>query len=204
MKARCLLGAVLVALAPGCRPKEAAGTQVHAAWEEGLTLGFESPALAGPQREASRFQKQVTRTAFEGDTRKVEITYTSLQGRLVLQMILRGGGVQFLDGQGRPQVLLPEGFPDRTPAWESATHRFTVLGRARWARTSPVLPAERSRDGVWLEASPLKPGGVRMRVFYLPEVGEAESCEWRDGRWVTTNLLVSRGFTEVPRVREAP
>lgn len=201
MKAAVPLGAALLLLAPGCRPKEA-GTPVFAAWEEGLTLGFESPALAGPQREASRFQKQVTRTAYEGDTRRVEVTYTTLQGRLVLQQVLHRGGVQFLDGQGRPQVLLPEGFPDRTPAWETPTHRFTVLGRARWGRTAPALPTDRGRDGVWVEAAPLKPGGARIRAFYLPDVGEAESCEWRDGQWLTTNLLVSRGFTEVPRVRD--
>lgn len=201
MKILPLLGAALLLIVPGCRPKELR-TPVFAAWEEGLTLGYEAPDLAGPQREASRFQKQVVRTVFDGETRKVELTYATLQGRLVIQQWIRKGGVQFLDGQGRPQLLLPEGFPDAASSWETPSHRFTLLGRARWEHDAPAFPATQAREGVWVEATPLKPNGARIRAFYLPDIGEAESKEWRDGRWVTTNLLVSRGFTEVPRSSE--
>jgi hypothetical protein len=197
-----LLGAVLLSLAPGCHPKDPR-PPVYAAWEEGLTLGFEAPDLASPQREAARFQKQVTRTVFEGDTRKVEVTYTTLRGRLALQQVLRKGGVYFLDGQGKAQVLLPEGFPDGPSSWETPSHRFTMLGRARWGHAAPEFPGTQSLEGVWVEAMPLKPNGARIRAFYLPDLGEAESREWREGSWVTTNLLVSRGFTEIPRPRDA-
>ena len=202
MKAWPLLGLALLAAVPGCRPKDPRPL-VYAAWEEGLTLGFESPELPTPRREASRFQKQVTRTQFEGEVRKVEITYTTLQGNLVLQQELRKGGVFFLDGQGKAQVLLPEGFPDAVASWETPSHRFTLLGRARWERESPAFPDTQSREGVWVEATPLRPGGARIRAFYLPGIGEAESREWRDGRWATTNVLVSRGFSEIPTVRDA-
>ena len=196
-----LLGTALLALTPGCRLQDAR-PPVYAAWEEGLTLGFEAPDLPGSQREASRFQKQVTRTVIDGDTRKVDLAYTTLQGRLVLQQVLRKGGVFFLDGQGKAQLLLPEGFPDDSSYWETPTHRFTLLGRARWEHDAPSFPETQTRQGVWVEAMPLKPNGARIRAFYLPGIGEAESREWRDGKWVTTNLLVSRGFSEVPRLRE--
>jgi hypothetical protein len=197
-----LLGAALLAFTPGCSPKEAR-PPIYAAWEEGLTLGYEAQDLSAQKREASRSQKQVTRTVFEGDLRKVEVTYTTLQSHLVLQQVLRKGGVFFVDGQGKEQLLLPEGFPDGPASWETPSHRFTLLGRARWEHDSPPFPETQTREGVWVEAVPLRPGGTRMRAFYLPDIGEAESREWRDGRWVTTNLLVSRGFTEIPRVRNA-
>ena len=201
MKAGPLLGALLL-LPLGCRT-QAPRPPVYAAWEEGLTLGFEAPGLASPEREAARFQKQVTHTAWDGETRKVEVAYTTIQGHLVMQQVLRKGGVAFVDGQGRKQVLLPEGFPDSTPSWDTATHHFTVLGRARWEHDRPVFPEPQDREGVWVEAIPLRAGGTRIRAFYLPGIGEAESREWREGRWVTTNLLVSRGFTEIPKARKS-
>jgi len=40
--------------------------------------------------------------------------------------------------------------------------------------------------------------GPRQRSFFLPGIGEAETREWLDGRWVVTNRLVSRGFTDAP------
>ncbi len=202
MKTLPILGAVLLALSLGCSLKPSCAP-VYAAWEEGLTLGFEAQDVPAAQRAESRFQKQVTRTAIEGDTRKVEVAYTTLQGRLVMHQVLRKGAVHFLDGQGRSQVLIPEGFPDLVFSWETPSHRFRVLGRAGWERAAPAFPETQSREGVWVEAMPLKPGGTRIRAFYLPDIGEAEAREWRDGRWVTTNLLVSRGFSEIPRPRES-
>lgn len=202
MRTRPILGAALLALTLGCSLKPSR-PPVYAAWEEGLTLGFEAQDAPAAQRAESRFQKQVTRTVFEGDVRKVEITYTTLQGRLVMQQLLRNGMVQFVDGQGRIQLLIPEGFPDHVSSWDTPSHRFRVLGRARWERTAPAIPETQSREGVWVEAMPLKQGGTRIRAFYLPDIGEAEAREWRDGAWVTTNLLVSRGFSEIPRPREA-
>jgi len=177
--------------------------QPYAAWEEGLTLGFEVPGLQGSEREASRLQKQVTRTEYEGQDRRVEINYTSLQGHMAIQQLIRRGGVYLIDSQGRPQTLLPEAFPDGAASWETATHRFTLLGRARWEQDKPVFPDTQSREGAWIEGAPLRPGGTRIRAFLLPGMGEVESRELREGRWVVTNRLVSRGFSEIPRPREA-
>ena len=195
--------ALLAALmAMGCRP-EAGGPEIFEAWEEGRTLIFENPAIPHQDRNlAGRLQKQVLRSAENGGVRRVDTAYTTTQGQQTLQLVLKAGGAALLDGQGRPLTLLPEGFPDRVSSWQTMAYRMRVLGRARWNHERPQFPATRPPEGVWVEGEPLL-GGPRVRVFYLPDFGEIEKREWRDGQWVTTNLLVGHSFQDVPRDKPA-
>jgi hypothetical protein len=50
--------------------------------------------------------------------------------------------------------------------------------------------------GVWVEAQPAR--GPLRRTLYLPDLGEVESLELRDGAWIAVNRLVGRGFTDLP------
>jgi hypothetical protein len=196
--------AVLLAALPGCRPATATAERFEA-WEEGMTMIFENPTLpdASPasQRFHERYQKQVVRSVEAGGERRVGTQFTTFQGQQVVSLVLRDGGVQFQDAQGRAAMILPQGFPERTSSWTSGDYRMKVLGRARWDRDKPVFPAIRPPEGVWVEGEPLG-AGTRTRVFYLPDFGEVEKREWRGGSWVTTNLMVGFSFQEVPRPKE--
>jgi hypothetical protein len=76
-----------------------------------------------------------------------------------------------------------------------------VIGRGYW--NGPLELPDTDRMGVWVEAR--RPGGARLRGFFLPKLGEVEVLEERVennvSRWVSVNRLVSRGFTEAPPVR---
>jgi hypothetical protein len=195
---------LLTSLVTGCRPEEAAA-ETFEAWEVGRTLIFENPAIpeAPPLRTRfqERLQKQVVRTTDGTAGRRIETVFTTFQGQQAVNLLLKGGGVSLVDSQGRLLIVLPEGFPDRKSSWESTGYRLRVLGRARWERNKPEFPATRPPEGVWVEGEPLQ-GGVRIRIFYLPDFGEVEKREWRDGKWVTTNLMVGWSFQEIPRPRD--
>lgn len=196
---RALAAAALACvLGTGCRPDSGRGEPFEA-WETGRTLIFENPNLADAgARFQQRLQKQVIRSEEASGARTVDLSYTSFQGRHGLRLVLKDGGVSMLDSVNRQLVLLPAGFPERTGSWDVGGYRLRVLGRARWGRETPTFPATRPPEGVWVEGEPLQ-GGVRIRVFFLPGFGEVEKREWRDGRWVTTNLMVGWSFQEVPR-----
>lgn len=194
------LALLAAALAAGCRP-EPGRAETYEAWEAGRILIFENPSSQPRGTEiAGRLQKQVLRSVDSGGVRRVETAYTGLQGQQTLQLVLKDGGTALQDGQGRSIILLPEGFPDRVAAWQSPAYRMRVLGRARWGHERPRLASTQSAEGVWVEGEPLQ-GGTRIRIFYLPDFGEVEKLEWRDGQWVATNLLVGHSFQEIPRER---
>jgi hypothetical protein len=54
--------------------------------------------------------------------------------------------------------------------------------------------------GIWVESFSTSDPTNRSRTLYLPDLGEAETLSWDQAhwRWVATNRLVTRGFTEVP------
>ena len=193
--------AVAAVLAPSCRPAPAV-PEVFEAWEVGRTLIFENPSLpdAPPAntRFHERFQKQVVRTTDANGGKRVETLLSTFQGQKSIELLIKRGGVSLLDPQGKWTALLPEEFPDNVSTWESPGYRMKVLGRARWEREKPELPATRPADGIWVEGEPLQ-GDARIRVFYLPDFGQVEKREWRDGTWVTTNLMVGWSFQEIPR-----
>ena len=187
--------AVLLALAcsAGCdrvlRPEE---RPVYAGWEEGLTLGYEDPTLPPDQRLEKRQQVRVKAVGANGSALAVTRTFSSLSGQMDLQFLQRNGGVALASGA----VLLPEGFPDRVERWEARGVYNWVVGRAEADLPGVRLP-EASRVGVWVESVALD-SGARIRTLFLPDIGEAETLTWSRGRWNTTNLLVTRGFTDTP------
>lgn len=204
MKAALVPAALFLLLAgvqQGCRPALDAAER-YEAWEAGMTLVFENPSLpdAAPaqQRLHERYQKQVVTSEENGAERRVGTQFTTYQGQQVVSLVLKDGGVSLQDALGRGTLILPQGFPERTSSWTSGGYRMKVLGRARWERDKPGFPATRPPEGIWVEGEPLGPG-TRTRVFYLRDLGEVEKREWRDGKWVTTNLLVGFSFQEIPR-----
>lgn len=204
MKAALLPAALLLLLVgvqQGCRPA-LEGAERYEAWEEGMTLIFENPSLpdAAPARQRfhERYQKQVIRSEANGVERRVETQFTTYQGQQVVALVLKDGGVSLQEAQGRGTLILPQGFPERTSSWTSGGYRMKVLGPARWERDKPGFPATRPPEGIWVEGEP-QGLGTRTRVFYLRDFGEVEKREWRDGKWVTTNLMVGFSFQEIPR-----
>jgi hypothetical protein len=200
MKLAAPAGAVLLALAcsTGCdRVLIPAAHPVYAAWEEGLTLGFEDPSLPSGPRFQKRQQVRVKTSSPIGSALAVTKTFTSLSGQWDGQVLAKDGGVMLQSEHSAGTLLLPEGFPDRVSRWEARGSFNWVVGRA-----CVTLPGVRLADpggtvGVWVESLALDTG-ARTRTLYLPDIGEAETLVWNQGRWVATNILVTRGFTDVP------
>ena len=200
---RMLAGAVLalLALAPGCdrlvTPRQPLG---YAAWEEGLTLVYEDPTLEPAQRLQQRQQVRVKASQPAAGGLLVTRTFTTLAGQGEVQALQVDGGVRILAGPPGGIALLPEGFPDRVDRWEARGALHWVVGRAAADLPGVRLPDPEHSVGVWVESLPVDRPGPRTRTLYLPELGEAETRTWSGGRWITTNILVSRGFTDLPAV----
>jgi hypothetical protein len=98
-------------------------------------------------------------------------------------------------------ALLPEGFPDQVDHWEDKQRgmAFRIIGRATSQNPSLKLPDDFDRVGIWVEMEPRN--GPKLRIFFLPGIGEAEDQVMRDGQWALVNQLVSRGFTDAPVVK---
>jgi hypothetical protein len=204
---RAALGAALalVALTAGCdRMVARRPAQVFAPWEEGLTLAYEDPTLEPGVRSERRQQVRVRESRPAQGGVLVTKTFSTLSGQWEAQVLERDGGVRLQTPSGGGGVLLlPEGFPDRVDRWEARGAFNWVVGRA-----AADLPGIRLYPdptvGVWVETAPLDRPGPRTRTFYLPDLGEAETLTWLNGRWVTTNILVSRGFTDLPSPAAKP
>ena len=189
-----LLAPVARVLSLACQPRPAA--PIYGPWEEGLTLAFEDPSRPQPERSSDRLQVRVARSSVApGSPRVVQLDLASLRGHMSLLIRHQDGGIALLgeDGQVLAQTL-PPGFPS-TATWEDRGTRFRVVGRATWEGAA-LLPATSDPVGVWVEAQP--PHGPRRRTLYLPNLGEVESQEERDGAWMTVNRLVARGFVDLP------
>jgi hypothetical protein len=193
MALRSLVPALLLA-SLACAPQGPAA--VYGPWEEGLTLAYEDPTLPGPQRFAERLQLRVAHSALEpGGPRLVQLDLTSLRSALRVQARHQAGGIDLVDAGGRPMATtLPPRFPDTT-SWMDRGTVFTVIGRSAWDGAS-ILPATSEAVGVWVESRSAT--GYCRRTLYLPNLGEVESRELRNGAWVTVNRLVARGFTDNP------
>lgn len=180
-----------------CRPQAAA--PVYGPWEEGLTLAFEDPSQPQPRRSEDRLQVRVARSSMApGTPRLVRLDVSSLRGHMVLDVRHQDGGIALVGEDGRVLAQsLPPGFP-ATAAWEDRGTRFRVVGRGAWEGAS-LLPATSDPVGIWVEAQPAR--GPRRRTLYLPNLGEVEAQEERDGAWVTVNRLVARGFVDLPALR---
>ncbi len=171
--------------------------KVYGAHEAGLTLHYENPQLAPEARANERIQVRVAAAKDTPGGRIVRTTYTSLQGELSVLYLQKDGGI-FLsqDGSNAGTMVYPAGFPDRVSHWTVRETKFRVLGRAAMNLPGLKLPDTADTVGVWVESE--SPKGQRQRAFLLPDIGEAETLVWREGAWVCTSRLVSRGFTDVP------
>ncbi len=184
--------ALLLLLA--CQPRVAA--PIYSPWEEGLTLTFENPSQPQPQRAEERVQVRVARSSISpGAPHLVQLDMTSTRGQRSLLLRHQDGGIELVDESG--QVLatpFPAHFPNLAP-WLDHSTEVQVIGRARWEGAA-LLPPTSEAIGVWVEARP--PQGPRRRALYLPDLGEVEALEERNGGWVSVNRLVARGFTDLP------
>jgi hypothetical protein len=195
------LGAALLLLAftPGCdRVLAPPEHPIYTAWEEGLTLGYEDPSLEPGPRAQRRQQVRVKESKGSAAGWEITKTFGTLTGQWEFRSTAADGGVTLDAGGAGGITQLPAGFPDRVSRWESRGTFSWVVGRA-----SADLPGVRLADpqgavGIWVESFRPDQPRVRIRTFYLPDIGEAETLTLRDGRWIATNRLVSRGFTDAP------
>lgn len=199
MKPSVLLAVPALLLLLACQPKAVAPV-VYGPWEEGLTLAFEDPSLPTPEaRTASRYQLRVSKGLMDPTKPgEVELTESTLTGSYAYRMRYERGGRALLGEDGKLVAwVLPQGFPDAVQTWADAPRglSFRILGRAVW--TAPfALPATVDATGLWVETE--RKDGLKRRSFYLKDLGEVESLEWRNGAWVAVNRLVGRGFTDLP------
>ena len=194
---RALLAPMALLSLLACQPRST--TPVYGPWEEGLTLAFEDPSQPQPQRSADRLQVRVARCTLSPDlTSLVQLDLVNPRGQMSLLIRYQGGGSMLVDDSARVLAqLLPPGFP-ATSSWKDRDTDFTLVGRAAWEGAA-ILPATSDPIGVWVEAR--SPQGLRRRTLYLPNLGEVETREERQGTWVIVNRLVARGFTDLPAIK---
>lgn len=200
MSARRLGFGLLALLALGCRIAPPEKARIYLPWEEGLTLQYENPsqpASADPLQR--RVQVRVAASRLDGEVRKIRLTTSSLQGQKSELFHSQRGSWALVPEGHPPVVLLPEGFPNTQSSWEVQGFRFRLLGRAIHEIPGLKLPPRQERTGVWVEIENLQ--GQKRRIFYLPDIGEAETLEFHGGTWVCINRLVSRGFTDAPAAK---
>jgi len=189
-----LLASAALLVSLGCQPK--APKPIYGPWEEGLTLAFENPTLPQPQRTSERMQVRVTRTILApGAPTLVHLDLVNLHGQMGLLFRHQDGGIALVDDKGLVFAQpLPVGFPKQTQ-WVDRGIQYRVVGRATWDGAA-ILPTTADPVGYWVESRDNQ--GHGRRVLFLPNLGEVESREDRNGTWVTVNRLVARGFTDVP------
>lgn len=196
---RVLAGAAMaiLGLAAGCQPQ--AARALFGPWEEGLTLAFEDPSQPQPQRSADRLQLRVARATLNpGTDPLIQLDLASARGQMSVLLRHQNGGIALVAEDGRVlSQTLPQGFPN-TASWTDRGTEFRIVGRATWEGAA-ILPATSDPVGIWVEARPQS--GPRGRTLYLPNLGEVESHEERDGAWVPVNRLVARGFTDIPAIK---
>ena len=194
---RCLMPLALLA-GLACQP---VATPVYGPWEEGLTLAYEDPSQPQPQRFADRMQVRVAHATMGlGAPSLVQLDLSSTRSHISALVKHHNGGIYLVDESGKVLAQsLPVHFPD-TPRWMDRGTEFTVVGRAAWDGAA-ILPTTSDPIGIWIEAKPTQ--GPRRRTLYLPNLGEVETREERNGAWVVVNRLVARGFTDPPTFKRS-
>jgi hypothetical protein len=193
-----LLVPVVLLAGLACQP-EPATPVVFGPWEEGLTLAYENPSQPQPQRSENRLQVRVAHSAIgPGSPGLVRLDLTTTRGQRSVLVRHQDGGIDLVEEGGRILARpLPAQFPDISH-WVDRDTEYRVIGRATWEGAA-LLPTTSDPVGVWVESR--SPQGLRRRALYLPNLGEVESREERDGSWVVVNRLVARGFTDLPAIK---
>jgi len=186
-----ILAAAAILLAAGCDRMVTPGpAPIYAPWEEGLTLVYQDPA-------GERLQMRVKKATEGANGRTVVETFSTLSGVNDAAFRQKDGLVALkLDGQAEIKIL-PEGFPDRVSRWEERGAFNFVVGRSKVDLPGVKLP-DPDAVGIWYETVPATAAGVRRRTLLVPNYGEVETLNWKNGKWVVVNILVSQGFTEAP------
>jgi len=172
--------------------------ELFAPVEAGLITAYENPSLPEPRRIQERLQVHISRVEQEGKTLLVTKTFTTFQGQMEVLFAYENGGVRLMrDPKTAVLVVLPPNFPHVRP-WEERGRRYSVEGRAAMPETGPRLPDTMNRVGVWVASESLDGKGPRRRSFFLPRLGEIETQEFQDGKWIAVNRLFSFGFEDLP------
>ena len=187
---------VLLASTLACEPTRP--NELYAPAEAGLTLAYENPSLPEPQRSQERLQVRIAKVEQGENKVLVTKTFTTYSGQLDVLFAYENGGVNLMRDPKTPAlVVLPPKFPN-VKAWEEKGRRYRVEGRATLAETGLRLPDTMQRVGVWVASESLDGTGPRRRSFFLPQLGEIETQEFREGKWATVNRLFSYGFQDAP------
>jgi hypothetical protein len=189
-----LVAAAAILLAVGCdRMLTKQPQRTYMPWEEGLTLVYADPGAPMAQRLQSRVKQSKVDPA---GGRAIVMTYTTLSGQSEASFHTRDGLVALKLESGPEIRLLPEGFPDRVTTWEDRGFVNTIVGRAKVDLPGVKLP-DPDATGIWIESRSVGTDSLRRRTLLVPDLGEVETLNWKNGRWVVVNRLVSQGFTDL-------
>jgi len=190
---RRILAAGLL-LTAGCDHLVSRGrAPIYASWEAGQTLVYARPGAEASQR----IQVRVKSSTLGPDGLTVVRTYATFTNLTEATFRLQDGlEAMKLDGS-KELAVLPAGFPDRVSRWEERGIVNFVVGRARVDLPGVKLP-DPEATGIWVESAPVSARGVRRRTLLVPDLGEVETLNLIDGKWVTVNRLVSQGYTDPP------
>ncbi len=192
---------VVALLSVGLACEKPAPQLIFAPTEVGLTVAYEDPSLPEAQRFRERLQVRVASVKEADQKRWVTKTFTTQQGELDVLFTYFDGGVSAMKDPTTPSLeILPRGFPNVRP-WEERGRRFRVTGRAALTESGLRLPDTVDRVGVWVDSESVDGKGPKLRSFYLPRLGEIETQELKDGKWVAINRMVSYGFVDAPMKR---
>jgi hypothetical protein len=188
--------AVLLAATLAC--ERTAPNELFAPTKTGLTLAFEDPSLPEPRRTQERLQVRIAKVEQEDKKMLVTKTFSSLKGQMDVLFAYENGGVTLMrDKITAALVVLPPQFPN-VQAWEERGQRYRVEGRAALPETGFKLPDTMNHVGVWVVSESLDGKGPKRRSFFLPQLGEIETQEFQEGKWVSINRLFSYGFQDLP------
>ncbi len=192
------LAFITVLLASGLACERTDSNELFAPAETGLTLAYENPSLPQPRRSQERLQVRIAKVEQEGKKVMVTKTFTTFEGQMDVLFSYENGGVSLMrDPKTTASIVLPPRFPN-VLAWEERGRRYRVEGRAAMPETGLRLPDTMNRVGVWVLSETFDAKGPRRRSFFLPRLGEIETQEFQEGRWLTVNRLFSYGFEDLP------
>ena len=186
---------IVILILLGCSHQKHTSCQqpIYAAWENGLTLSFESidPFKHGYHIN-SRHTTRVSKSLQTQSGLFVIKTFCSPVEYKKIKMICHNGGVLIQNNNSLDQtVLLPDGFPNKVSRWQSNGLFNRVIGRA------VVSLSGNNIEGIWVESIPIN-SGCRIRTLYVHNIGEFQTIIWDANKnsWLPIMRLSDRTFTD--------